>query len=1077
MTDPLVFNLLVGMMVISGTSMVILGLYGSRFIGRVPAAVPYVILMFCIAAWAFLYALDIISTSLPEKIFLHNLRFIVVPFIPVLELWLIVAYLKKKEWLRLDWGAILSAIPVLAVVLAITSPSHSLFRYNFTINTSGPVPVLQYSESTFYLVYNIYNLLILVLAIVILVTESRKQGKTRNMQTLLLLFALAIPMAINYLSQVGLTPVPGINMTTSFLWVSAILYTVAIFRYRFLDIIPVARGRVIENLRSPVMVFDNEGCLIDVNPAAAAFLMAKPKDLNGKYINTIFTGFPALIDFVTSAAVQDDGLEIGTGAGRRIFEAGKHTLTSDSGDPLGIIVLLQDITERKAMETTLHENKERLELTIDATNDGIWDWDIPSGKAVFSPRWYTMLGYGPGEMPGNYATFQALVHPDDITRVDRTINEHINLHSSGYAVEMRMHTKTGEWKWVLTRGKVVERDFEGHPVRMVGTHTDITGMKRAEEKISHLASFPELAPVLILETDRSERTIYMNPALQRYLDSTGMNGPEEFFNDEIRSKMQAWDTKTSVKLELEHHIRGRYFIERFFFTPEFKSVRLYASDVTERKQSQEELSEIKDYLESLIHYANAPIIVWNPDFRITEFNHAFERLTGRTEKEVIGQDLEILFPEESKTGSLEFIKKTLAGERMDVVEIPILHVSGETRTVIWNSANIKSPEGTVIATIAQGQDITSRKQAEESLRESEEKFSQAFHSSPYAITITSLPDSIILDVNDGFQQITGYQPDEVRGKTTVELDLWVNGADRQSVISDLQEKISVAGREFMFRVKSGRIITGLFSAKIIMFRNRPYILSSINDITDRKLAEQQRESLIKELELKNAELERFTYTVSHDLKSPLITIGGYLGFLEKDAVSGDIPLIRDDIQRITSATNQMHMLLSDLLSLSRVGLVVNPPERVSMGVIAREAEELVFGVGAERGLTVIIAPDLPLVYADHTRIREALVNLIENAKKFMGDQKNPKIEIGAVVNAGSPVFFVRDNGIGIEPKYHEKIFMLFEKLDVKTEGTGIGLAIVKRIIEVYGGTIWVESDGRGNGTTFWFTLPGRGILE
>ena len=160
MTDLLVFDLLIGLLVISGTSMAILGLYGRRFIGRVPAAVPYVLLMFFTAAWAFLYALDLFSPALPEKVFFHNLRFIVTPFLAVLELWLVVAYLGKKEWLRFDWAIILSIIPAGAVVLALTSPYHTLFRYNFSINAGGPVPVLQYSESTFYQVYNFYNVIL-----------------------------------------------------------------------------------------------------------------------------------------------------------------------------------------------------------------------------------------------------------------------------------------------------------------------------------------------------------------------------------------------------------------------------------------------------------------------------------------------------------------------------------------------------------------------------------------------------------------------------------------------------------------------------------------------------------------------------------------------------------------------------------------------------------------------------------------------------------------------------------------------------------------------------------------------------
>jgi signal transduction histidine kinase len=133
--------------------------------------------------------------------------------------------------------------------------------------------------------------------------------------------------------------------------------------------------------------------------------------------------------------------------------------------------------------------------------------------------------------------------------------------------------------------------------------------------------------------------------------------------------------------------------------------------------------------------------------------------------------------------------------------------------------------------------------------------------------------------------------------------------------------------------------------------------------------------------------------------------------------------------------------------------------------------ELLAGPLAEKGVRVDIAPNLPLVHVDPARIREAMANLIENAVKFMGRQQQPLIRIGADLNGPEPVFFVQDNGIGIDPRYLERVFNLFERLDVTTPGTGIGLTIVRRIIEVHGGQIWAESEGEGKGTTFRFTLP------
>ncbi|WAC06095.1 MAG: PAS domain S-box protein [Methanoregula sp.] len=146
----------------------------------------------------------------------------------------------------------------------------------------------------------------------------------------------------------------------------------------------------------------------------------------------------------------------------------------------------RDITERKRAEEALTESEKRLQLTLDATNDGLWDWDIPSGNAIFSPRWYTMLGYENGEMPANYSTFKSLVHPDDLVLTEAKIQEHIQKRDDGYSIELRMRTKTGDWKWILTRGQVVSRDADGNALRMVGTHTDITDRKMMEEEIRSL---------------------------------------------------------------------------------------------------------------------------------------------------------------------------------------------------------------------------------------------------------------------------------------------------------------------------------------------------------------------------------------------------------------------------------------------------------------------------------------------------------------------------------------------------------------------------------------------------------------
>lgn len=232
-----------------------------------------------------------------------------------------------------------------------------------------------------------------------------------------------------------------------------------------------------------------------------------------------------------------------------------------------------------------------------------------------------------------------------------------------------------------------------------------------------------------------------------------------------------------------------------------------------------------------------------------------------------------------------------------------------------------------------------------------------------------------------------------------------------------------------------------------------------------------REKLIQELEKKNAELERFTYTVSHDLKSPLVTITGFLSYLEADVTSGNMERFQQDTGRIRGAVEKMHTLLGELLELSRIGRLINPSGVFPFEELANNALELAHGQIETLRVAVSLQPNLPAVYGDPQRLTEALQNLIDNAAKFMGGQPNPQIEIGYQGDEnGLSIFFVRDNGMGIPNELQGRIFGLFEKLDSRSEGTGIGLAIVKRIIEVHGGRIWVQSE-MGKGSTFFFTLP------
>lgn len=244
------------------------------------------------------------------------------------------------------------------------------------------------------------------------------------------------------------------------------------------------------------------------------------------------------------------------------------------------------------------------------------------------------------------------------------------------------------------------------------------------------------------------------------------------------------------------------------------------------------------------------------------------------------------------------------------------------------------------------------------------------------------------------------------------------------------------------------------------------------DITERKRASEQREELLEVLETQKSELERFVYTVSHDLKSPLITIHGFLGILRENLESGAVGDAREDLKRIEKAAGRMERLLEELLDLARIGRDEDSTERVGLADVIAEGLEMVHAVVERHGVMVIVHDGLPFVWGHRARLVEVYQNLIDNAVKYVDDRTKPRIEIGAEQRHHDVLCFVRDNGVGIDSRYSGRIFDLFEQLDPTKDGTGIGLAIVKRIVETHGGRIWVESEGSGHGSTFWFTLAG-----
>ena len=361
------------------------------------------------------------------------------------------------------------------------------------------------------------------------------------------------------------------------------------------------------------------------------------------------------------------------------------------------------------------------------------------------------------------------------------------------------------------------------------------------------------------------------------------------------------------------------------------------------------------------------------------------------------------------------------------------------------------------------------------LQLSEEKYRRLAENAQDLIYRISIPEARYEYVSPAAEQLTGYTPREfydnpVLIRTIIHPD-WLDYFKQQW--DNLNKGIAPPSYEYQIVTKTGET-RWVNQRNVLIFdtKGKPVALEGIaTDITSMVNTRQEREELIKELEKKNSDLERFTYTISHELRTPLITIKGFLGYLEEEATTGDFSKLHQDILRIIEATETMQRLLNDLIDLNRIGRVIREAEEINMAALVHSVLEHFSNQIMNRSIDITVASDMPSVIGFRKEIFELYQNLIENSIKFLGKQEKPEIKIGWKTNNDETIFFVKDNGIGFDPKYREKIFGLFNKLDSGTEGTGIGLTLVKRIIDHHGGWIRAESQGYSRGTTFYFTLP------
>lgn len=657
----------------------------------------------------------------------------------------------------------------------------------------------------------------------------------------------------------------------------------------------------------------------------------------------------------------------------------------------------------------------------------------------------------------------------------------------------RFEVSYGSVTYAFTIAPIIQHNY----ANLYGS--DITERKKAEQALQEseerFRAIAETSPIHISVSRASDGVIlFTNPAYDRTFgfdrgELIGSPAPNLYVNPEDRTKLIDHLKKQGFVKDYEVRVKRKdgtpFWVATSVAYTRFsgEEALLGASfDITERKQIEEELQSTKNYLENLIDYANAPIIVWNPTYHITRFNHAFERLTGHKAAEVLGKPLEILFPEDSKEESLRHIYRASSGEYWQVVEIPILRTDRDVRTVLWNSANIYGEDGTtVVATIAQGQDITERKQMQSKLEDYaknleklvEERTNELGLSELYARSlieasldplVTINVEGKITDVNKATELATGCSREQLIGSDFS--DYFTEPENARAGYKKVFAEGFVRDYPLAIRHKSGKTTDVLYNVSI--YRNAlgkiQGVFAAARDITELKKAEEKAQESAKKL--KDAErlaaIGATAGMVGHDIRNPLQSIISDVYLAKMDLASlpnsGEKEGLQESFEAIEKQTEYINKIVLDLQDFAKP---LNPhAEQTDIEIIINELLTR-NGVPSNIQTDTKVDADAKTIMADSAYMKRIIGNLVSNAVQAM--PKGGKLTLRAYREAGDIVITVEDTGVGIPEEAKPKLFQpLFT---TKSKGQGFGLSVVRRLTEALNGTITFESQ-EGKGTKF-----------
>ena len=494
-------------------------------------------------------------------------------------------------------------------------------------------------------------------------------------------------------------------------------------------------------------------------------------------------------------------------------------------------------------------------------------------------------------------------------------------------------------------------------------------------------------------------------------------------------------------------------------------------EISERKKVEAEIRELKELNEGIIQSMTEGIIVENADEIVTFINPATERLLAYSSQELLGHHWKTFIPADQYP-IIEEANDLRRQGKASRYEVELQRKDG-TRIPVLVSGSPSFENGRFLGTVAVFTDITELKQVKEEIEKRQHYLESVLHDAPDAI-VTVDASHRITEWNPGAERVFGYKRSEVIGKN---IDDIVTRADVLEGAKILTRKTlsgeKVLPQEVVRYKKDKTPVNVIVAGSPIKIGNELQgVVAVYTDITERKKAEKKIEEALKELERSNTELEEFAYIVSHDLKAPLRAINQLAGWILEDYGHALGDEGKDHINLMVTRAKRMDNLIDGILQYSRVGRIREKKEEIDLN---KAVEEIIENISPPDNIKVFIGKKLPVILAERVRIQQVFQNLIGNAVKYM-DKPKGEIEVSYADDGDFWRFSVSDNGPGIEEKYYEKIFQIFQTLESrdKREGTGVGLSVVKKIVELYGGRVWVESKV-GKGSIFFFTLPKKNI--